>query len=129
MTSMLGVSHPCTESRLVQVRIFGADAMKPFRVIVQPDEFPCQILILVFGDIFPDAGQKKKAGASRLYLMFRQISLQSVSSLPEDLSASDSASFVLPLITLDSLNRSLMMSNLDFSISTFLYFDDTLEVL
>ena len=36
--------------------------MKPFRVIVQPDEFPCQLLVLVFGDIFPDAGQKKRQG-------------------------------------------------------------------
>ena len=36
--------------------------MKPFRVIVQPDEFPCQFLVLVFGDIFPDAGQKKRQG-------------------------------------------------------------------
>ena len=56
------VSHTCTESRLVQVRIFGADAVKPFHVIVQPDEFPCQFLVLVFGDIFPDAGQKKRQG-------------------------------------------------------------------
>ena len=47
----------------------------------------------------------------------------------EDLPASDSASFRLSLITLDSLNRSLIMSNLDFSISTSLYFDDTLEIL
>jgi hypothetical protein len=69
------VSHPCTESRLVQVRIFGTDAMKPFRVIVQPDEFPCQFLILLFGDIFPDADQKKRQG------------LQAVSDVPANLLA------------------------------------------
>lgn len=46
----------------MQVRIFGTDAVKPFRVIVQPDEFPYQLLILVFGDIFPDAAQKKRQG-------------------------------------------------------------------
>ena len=56
------VSHPCTESSLVQVSIFGADTVKPFRVIVKFDKLPCQLLILVFGDIFPDAGQKKRQG-------------------------------------------------------------------
>lgn len=49
--------------------------MKHFRVIVQPDEFPCQILILVFGDILPDAGQKKRQG------------LQAVSDVPANILA------------------------------------------
>ena len=36
--------------------------MKLFRVIVKFDKLPCQFLVLVFGNVFPDAGQKKRQG-------------------------------------------------------------------
>ena len=47
--------------------------MKPFRVIVQSDEFPRQFLVLAFGNISPDAVQKKRQG------------LQAVSDVPTNI--------------------------------------------
>ena len=56
------VSHTGTERNLAQICMFGTKVVEPLRVIMQPDEFPCQFLVLVFGDIFPDAVQKKRHG-------------------------------------------------------------------
>ena len=90
--------------------------MKPLRVAVQPDEFLRQPLVLVFGYIFPDAVQKKRQGLQTIFDVPANFLVVRFAII-ETPACKRFRKFQLSLMMFDSLNRSLMASNLDFSIT------------